>query len=346
MPITRESVSRHDVRRSRRQFRAASTSSVRRGWRARWLRTSGVVTVAVALSVLAAGAAAHAEELVLQAGETRVLPARNHRFDVIRLGPGATIELTGTTRLIAEKLVTAGDASVRYQGSDTGHGAKFFDFVILDGRGMQGTLSIDGSGKSRPEARRGDTKKHHGGNGEPGAPGEAGMNMDLSLFQANPDAHVTLVSRGGRGGKGGDGGTGTIYSEHTCKTVWGGSGAGVHRGDYHTHRHCWDENFGGRGGDGANGGKGGDAGRIRIFLVHQESASEDTLDMLLKFGAENVRTEAVAGKGGDGGASGRGEGGAEGGAGVAGGDGATREPMKALLGARDWLKRAATENTD
>lgn len=336
MPITRESVSHPDGRRSRRRLRVTSMSSVRRGWRARWLRTSGVVTAAVALSFLAAGAAAHAEELVLQAGETRVLPAGNHRFDVIRLGPGATIELTGTTRLIAEKLVTAGDASVRYQGSDTGHDAKFFDFVILDGRGMQGTLSIDGSGKSRPEARRGDARERHGGNGEPGAPGEAGMNMDLSLFQANPDAHVMLVSRGGRGGKGGDGGTGSIYFERRCG--WG-PGSPAINGPGGPRYDCWKEDFGGQGGDGANGGKGGDAGRIRIFLVHQESASEDTLDMLLKFGAENVRTETVAGKGGDGGASGRGEGGAEGRAGVAGGDGATREPMKALLGAGDWLKK-------
>lgn len=335
MPITRESVSHPDGRRSRRRLRAAGTSSVRRGWRARWLRTSGVVTVAGALSVLAVGAAAHAEELVLQAGETRVLPAGNHRFDVIRLGPGATIELTGTTRLIAEKLVTAGDASVRYQGSDTGNDAKFFDFVILDGRGMQGALSIDGSGKSRPEARRGDTMKRHGGNGEPGAPGEAGMNIDLSLFQVNPNAHVTLVSRGGRGGKGGNGGTGTIYSEHIC----GWDLVSVRGDPMAPFKRCWDENFGGQGGDGANGGKGGAAGRIRIFLVHQESASEDTLDMLLKFGAENVRTEAVPGKGGDGGASGRGEEGAEGRAGVAGGDGAAREPMKALLGAGDWLKK-------
>lgn len=339
MPITRESVSHPDGRRSRRRLRAAGTSSVRRGWRARWLRTPGVVTIAVALSFLATSTAAHAEELVLQAGETRVLPAGNHRFDVIRLGPGATIELTGTTRLIAEKLVTAGDASVRYQGSATGHGAKFFDFVILNGRGMQGTLSIDGSGKSRPEARRGDTRERYGGNGEPGAPGEAGMDIDLSLFQVNPNAHVTLVSHGGRGGKGGDGGTGTIYSEHTCKMVWSQGGGGVHRDNIHRVRHCWDEISGGRGGDGANGGKGGAAGRIRIFLVHQESASEDTLDMLLKFGAENVRTEAVAGKGGDGGASGPGQEGEEGRAGVAGGDGAAREPMKALLGAGDWLKK-------
>ena len=336
---TRKSIPCPAGYRSLRRFRVANTLIARRSGRAFRLRRLGVGIVAVALPFLVAGVSVHAEELVLQAGETRVLPAGNHRFEVMRLGQGATIELTGTTRVMAEKLVTAGDASIRYQGSDTGHDAKFFDFVVVDGQGMQGTLLVDGSGKSRPEARHGDTRERLGGNGEPGTAGEAGMNMDLTLFEINPDAHVRLVSRGGRGGKGGDGGTGTSYvvtkSCHEGPLLryrgdWDGFCGGFHL-------LCRDVRHGGRGGDGANGGAGGNAGRIRVFVVHRRDDSASAL--LQKFMDENVRTEAVAGKGGEGGAGGSGQEGQAGRAGVAGGDGAASEPVKALLGARDWLTR-------
>ena len=331
---TRKSIPCCAGHRSQRRFRVANTLIVRRGWRAFRLRRLGVGIVAVALPLLVAGASVHAEELVLQAGETRVLPAGNHRFHVMRLGEGATIELTGTTRVMAEKLVTAGDASIRYQGSDTGQDAKLFDFVVVDGRSMQGTLLVDGSGKSRPEARSGDTGEALGQNGERGAAGEAGMNMDLTLFEVNPDAHVRLVSRGGRGGKGGDGGTGKGYVVSVCPPVSEGPHGNFHGGwpCGGLHLSC-ERHHGGRGGDGAKGGTGGDAGRIRVFVVHRGAA----LALLQKYLDENVRIEVVAGKGGDGGANG--EGGQAGIAGVAGGDGAASKPVKALLGAGDWLTR-------
>lgn len=297
-----------------------STSSPARIAGAR-LRTSGTVAATTALFLVAG---ASAEELIVQAGETHVLRAGNHRYDIVRLGVGATVELTGTTRVIAEKLVTDGDASVRYRGSDTEHDPKYFDLVILDGREMQGTLSINGSGKSRSEAGRGVDRDGRGHNGTPGEPGEAGMDIDLTLFEIiNPEAHVTLVSRGGRGGKGGDGGTGMAHT-------MGSTFLKIRRR--------------GLGGDGAKGGNGGNAGRIRVFGVHQESASASALATLKKFVYEQIRTDVVPGNGGDGGAGGTGQGRSveevqNGRAGVAGSAGATSEPVKALLLSREWLQK-------
>lgn len=302
------------------------------------LRASGAVAAAAALFV-ASGASTHAEELIVRTGETHVLRAGNHRYDLVRLGLSATIELTGTTLVIAEKLVTDGDANLRYRGSDTEHVAKYFDFVILDGREMQGTLSIDGNGKSRPEADRGHDREAQGGNGKPGAPGEAGMDIDLSLFEINPAAHVKLVSRGGRGGKGGDGGTGAVHlGPVTCIHYSPGAGGGV--------LDCGRARHGGRGGDGANGGNGGNAGRIRVFGVPQESASASALDELQRYLSNNVSTDVLAGQGGDGGAGGPGLDwvahykGQDGRAGVAGSAGGiAAEPVKMLIGTKDWLAK-------
>lgn len=292
--------------------------------------------VAATALFLVTGALADAEELIVQAGETHALRAGNHQYDLIRLGLGATIELTGATLVIAEKLVTDGDASVRYRGSDTEHNPKYFDFVILDGHGMQGTLMIDGSGKSRLEANAGYARELQGDKGEPGAPGETGMDIDLSLFEVNPAAQVRLVSRGGHGGKGGDGGAGRVYfGPETCYVLWGPGRGGE--------TFCDRDRHGGSGGDGANGGNGGDAGRIRIFGVTHESIPAFTLTKLRKFVDENIHTDVVSGKGGDGGAGGSGEGAANGHAGAAGDDGAFCKPVKVLLLPRVWLDKDSLE---
>ena len=277
---------------------------------------------------------ADAHELCVPAGHTRRLPAGAYRFDRIRLGPDAAIELSGTTRLMTSQLITEASSSIRYVGSDATTDAQSFDFVVLDARGMRGRLLVDGNGRSRPPQAPGRPRSNKGEAGADGLTGEDGMNIELSLFQVPQTGQVTLVAHGGDGGAGGAGGQGVTHvgQEHECQ-IW------------HPDRNClrWqtrDVDVPGEGGDGGNGGNGGASGQIRVFLVHEDSATDPERAMLFEFLREQVLIVVRAGRGGDGGAPGAG-GRGRGLAGARGRAGAAKVPRGELVSAGAWLARKA-----
>ena len=290
-----------------------------------------LVSLSLAIASTPAGSAG-AQELSVPAGETRTLPAGEYRFDTIQLGPHAAIELSGTTRLMTSRLLTEASSTIRYVGSDAAGAPQSFDFVVVDARGMRGRLLVDGSGRSRTPQHPGRPRSHKGEAGAEGPTGEDGMNIDLSLFQIPQHGQVTLVAHGGDGGAGGAGGRGATHigQEDVCTNShpdWG----------------ClrWetrDVDVPGEGGDGGNGGNGGASGQIRVFLVHEDSATESERAVLFEFLREQVLIAVRGGRGGDGGTPGAGDRG-PGMPGAPGIAGAARMPRGELASADAWLAR-------
>lgn len=317
---------------------------------------------------------AQAEDLVLKDDEIRELTSGTHSFELITLGRNSTILLSGTTDLLAKKMVIDTEARIEYKpSSDIDNDAKHLEFVVLDGSDMKGVLIINGSGAAGrhgadgANGRNGDsehtktdicykrklgvkipypcirhtdpTPGEHGGNGKNGFNGEDAMDIDVSMYKLNPNVYVTLLANGGNGGDGGNGGNGGD----------GGRGKRIERG-----------RDGGNGGNGGDGGNGGNAGNINVLLVYREGTSESELYRLRKVLAENILAKpgvggyggraGDGGTGGDGGLGGRiggedvgikrgsGKGGASGTNGGSGSKGNDSEISKELIEAKKWLE--------
>lgn len=196
-----------------------------------------------AATIVVASFSANASNLVLQDSETKLLTPGTYVYETIQLGRNATILLTGTTKLSAKTMLTDAGARIEYKkGSDYRNNAKMLELVVLNGEGMRGILSINGSaadgtdGKNGANGAHGDSEHtktdtcyervlgakvpypclHHtdptpggaGQNGGHGVNGEEAMDLDVSLYKLHPSVHVILNSNGGNGGDGGNGGNG------------------------------------------------------------------------------------------------------------------------------------------
>ena len=78
-------------------------------------------TLAVAAVIVVGGAAlgqVGGGALVVREGDTAILEPGAHDFETVELYSGAAIVVTGTTTINAAKMVTYGDAQIRYERRD------------------------------------------------------------------------------------------------------------------------------------------------------------------------------------------------------------------------------------
>ena len=305
-----------------------------------WRSFVAMIASAFLLSATSS-ALAEAQELPLlvSSNHRHELPPGNHRYDTVHLGSSAVVVLSGTTRLVVGKLITDGDASVRYEGPYADRASVLFDLVVLDGQDIRGTLSIHGSGATpSPVAPLGppfstdreideylaNVRAGVGNQGPPGINATPGISIDFSLFQvSNHGARIRLLANGGNGGKGGGGGAGGGHTVTECRGLI-------------PFQKCSTSYRDGVGGQGGPGGAGADAGQIRAYLVADHSTSSSGLASLRALLRHNIYASS---RGGSGGSGGNGGAGADhwGPAGDVGRNGASTEPRKIVLSAGAWL---------
>lgn len=205
----------------------------------------------------------------------------------LEIPAGSTYEVgTSEQNLVLEELHIGDGAVVRFApGVDS--------WRMEAARAVIGTdVVIDASGQAGSDGKAGSTQSgaaeictdgKGGGSGESGAPGGAGVDIDLRLGLVSL-GRLAVNSSGGHGGAGGDGGQGQVGGEiQNCGRPKGGDG--------------------GAGGHGGQGGSAGDV-RISVWRADGKGSARDYLD--------RISAVATGGKGGTAGREGKAGEGAEG----------------------------------
>ena len=232
------------------------------------------MTVGLAVTLKAQGVDETEELHIAEGGTHRAqVSAEPYMLDRVRMGDGATLELVregeGATVFIGA-ISAGGTATIRLEARN-GRDEPFHLWLLDGGRGIVGTLHIDGSGRNGGNSGQ---RGGNGGSGEAGVPmvvnlvfSEGGYGVAQLIADGRPlvPGRLDLVSIGGNGGR-----PGPAYDP---RTWWERNIRDIGKG-YRL-----------RSGRRGNGGNGGDV-RVRVLWTGESALDDD------RYGEREVAAES------------------------------------------------------